>query len=135
MTKIIGLQYIALRHAGGQAGAWPHAGHIPNDTGNFGKIGIAGKLAHQRNTGATGGGHRTRSRPTGANNHTGGGQFVFGLNNAIGWFAIWRLAQDGQIVAQGIGQTGGWGDGIPRHKVNTTINCTQRARRIAIHHN
>ena len=79
---------VALRGARGQAGGGPDALDVPDHAGDFGVVSQAGKLRHQRNARAGGGGHGARARPTCADHHADGGQLIFRLHDRKSRFAV-----------------------------------------------
>ena len=83
-----GRENVALRRARGQAGGRADALDVPDDAGDFDVVGESGELRHQRDAGAGGRGHAARARPAGADDHADRGQFVFGLHDGEGRFAV-----------------------------------------------
>ena len=79
---------VALRGARRQAGGRPHALDVQDDAGNFDVVAKADELGHQRNARAGGGGHGARARPSRAQRHADGGEFVFRLNDSEGRLAV-----------------------------------------------
>src|SRR2546421_12787938 len=88
MGKEGALEDVALHGACGQSGGRPHALNVEDYSWNFRIISQSHKLSHERDTGTGSRGHRTRTRPSGAKDHTGGGQFIFRLHHGEGGLAV-----------------------------------------------
>jgi hypothetical protein len=71
----------------------PDALHVEDHRGNFGVIAQADEFGHQRDAGTGGGGHGARARPSGAERHADGSQFVFGLHDGVGGLAGFRIVR------------------------------------------
>jgi hypothetical protein len=69
----------ARRHAGGGAAAL----HVEDHRRDFGEIGEADELLHQRDAGTGGGGEGARAVPAGADDDADRGQFVLGLHDGV----------------------------------------------------
>ena len=70
--------------------------HIPDHDRHFGIIGQTREFGHQAQAGPGGGCHRAQSAPARADRHADGGQFIFGLHDGIGVFAIFAFASMGK---------------------------------------
>ena len=119
------------RHAGGRADAL----HVEEHRREFGEIGIADELAHERQPGSAGRREGPRPVPGGAEHDTDGRQFIFRLDDAV--VACARFAIDPVPLAkrlERIHQRSGRRDGIPRTHRRPGKEATQRRRRVAVDH-
>ena len=73
--------HVALLRARGHAGGRADALHVDQHRGNFGVVGQAQQLVHERDAGAGGGRERARAVPGRADHHADGRQFVLGLQD------------------------------------------------------
>ena len=64
--------------------------------GDFGEIGEADELLHQRDAGAGGGGEGARAVPAGADHHADRGELVLGLDDGVLGLAGLRI--DAQLA-------------------------------------
>ena len=72
---------VGLLRARRHAGRWAGALHVEDHRRDFGEIGEAEELLHQRDAGAGGRGERARAVPGRADHHADRGQLVLGLDD------------------------------------------------------
>src|SRR5947207_8904072 len=100
MGKEGALEDVTLHGACGQSGGRPHALNVEDYSWNLRIISQAHKLSHERDARSGSGSHRTGPRPSGAKDHAGGGQFIFGLHHGKGGLAVGANPTLVQIINQ-----------------------------------
>ena len=123
---------VALRGARWQSGGRTHALDVPDDAGNFDVVAQSGELRHQRNSWSGSGGHGARSRPSRAQNHADGGEFVFGLHDGKSRFAISTNSVFLHVINEGLHQRRGRRNRIPRHHRDAGEHAAQRGSGVAV---
>ena len=99
---------------------------------NLGIVGEADSFVHQRNPRPGSRGHRAGSGPPSTGNHTCGRDLIFSLNDGIGSFIVFGLAQPGQVILHGFSEGTRWRDGIPTNDRGSAINRPQCGCRVAL---
>ena len=133
MPQEVREEQVALAGARGQAGARSHARDIPKHSRDFSEVSQAGEFRHQADARTAGAGQRTRPSPARAGDDAGRRQFVFGLHNGDGIFAIFSLTQAAE-ADDAIDEAGRWRDGIPGYDIDAAEDRPQRAGIVARHH-
>ena len=100
------LHHVALRGAGGLAGAGAQPLHVHHHARHFGHGRVANVLLHQRKAGAAGGRHGLQPAHRGADAGGQAGNLVFHLDELA--------AHLGQLAREHLGDFGGGRDGIAR---------------------
>src|SRR4029453_3630809 len=95
---------IGLLGSSRQPSRWTATLNNEEDRRDFSVIGEATRLVHERDSGPRSRSHGPRTGPAGANDHSHGGDLIFGLDNGVGLFAVFGLAQSGQVVLHGFRQ-------------------------------
>ena len=105
---------------------------VPDDARNLDVIAKTRELGHERNARACGGGHGARSRPSCAQNHADGGEFVFCLHDGEGRFAIRPDAVLLHVINQRLHQRRRRRNRIPRHDRHARKHGAHRGGGVAI---
>ncbi len=123
---------VALRGARRQAGGRPDALDVPDHSRNFGVVGEAGKLRHQRDAGPGGRGHGARARPTRAHHHADRSQFVFRLHDGESSLAVGADAEALHVVNHRSRAATRRRNGIPGHHGGAGEHAAQSGGGVAV---
>ena len=127
-------EQVRLLGAGGHAGGRPHPLHIDEHRRNFGEVGQAKQLGHQRDARARGGGEGAGPVPRGADDDADGRQFVLGLDDGHPHPAGIRLHPVFPgVVTEGLDDRGGRGDRVPADHGGAAVQGAERGGGVAVH--
>ncbi len=127
-----GRKQIGLRSTRRHSRRGTAALHIEDDARNLSKVAEARELRHERDAGAGGGSHGTRTSPAGAKHHTDGSEFVLSLDNGEARLALGSHAELLEQIGGGLYDRGGRCDGIPRNHRNASEHRAHAARSVAV---
>ena len=125
-------QNIRLLGARRDAGGWTAALHIEQDRWNFGEIGEAKELLHERDTRTGCCGEGPGTVPAGSHHHADGGEFVLGLHDGVFRAPLRVGAQALAIAHEEFGQGGRRRDRIPRADAGAAIDRAECCSLVAL---
>ena len=100
--------------------------------GNFGEIGKAQKLLHQRDAGSRGRREGARAVPAGADHHADRGKLVLGLDDGVAVLLVAVRAIARAMPLECFGDRGGRRDRIPGAHRRAAIDRAERDRAVAL---
>ena len=131
-----GRQNVALGGTGRQPRRRPHPLDIEDDRGHLRVVAEPDELAHERDAGSRGRGHRPGPGPASAQRHPQRGDLVLGLHDGEGGLAGLRIhAVLAQIVDEGLAQRRRRRDRIPGDDGHPGHHAADGRRRVALDEN